>query len=488
MRTFEFKEGKSAKFWNIELNGNAFTVTYGRLGTAGQTQTKTFADAAKAQAAHDKLIAEKTGKGYVETAAKKTAASSPLQQSLEKAILDNSDDVAAHSAYADCLTEEGNPRGEFIQVQLALEDPKRPAKERKELEAREKELLQKHGEEWLGELAGPLLKNDRTGLSSYEAEGQKIQFGFARGWLDSLEVQYLSVQLARVLARSAETRLLRRLIIQSPAAQNPIEDQSESEQLDDEYEGWYEPGADAPAEQEGGAGLYPLRRSTYLGNLRVFQLGEQYEDSQYGGPSCHTPGEGVVELVKKLPRLEELYLMAHGVDTASLFGLKTLVNLRILEVDHVHEYPLKTLAKNPAMSRLTHLLLHPHGLDGDEAYIRLDGLNAILKSPHLKSLTHLRLRLADFGDDGCKAIVDSGILQRLKMLDVSHGPISDEGAKILAACPDLRRLELLNVSYNGLTKTGIAALKSTGVTFKADEQFSPGEIEEQMYLYGGDPE
>ncbi len=486
MRTFEFKEGKSAKFWNIDLKGNAFTVTYGRLGTAGQTQSKSFPDAGKDQAAHDKLIAEKTAKGYVETTAKQ-ASVSPLQQSLEKALAENPDDLANHSAYADYLSEQGDPRGEFIQVQLALEDPKRPAKERKQLEVREQELLKKHGADWLGELAGPLLKKDRTGLSAWEAREQKIQFGFARGWLDSLEVHYLSVQLARVLARSPETRLLRRLIVEQIASQNPIEDQSEIEQLE-EYEGWYEPGADAPAGDDGGAGLYPLRRSMHLGNLRVFQLGEPYEDSQYGGPSCHTQGEGVVELVKKLPRLEELYLMAHGVDTATLFGLKTLTHLRILEVDHIHEYPLKTLAKNPAMSRLTHLLLHPHGLDGDEAYIRLDGLKEILKSPHLKSLTHLRLRLADFGDDGCKAIVGSGILQRLKMLDVSHGRISDEGAKILAGCPDLTRLELLNLNYNALTKAGIQALQSTGVKFKADEQFSQGEIDDNMYLYGGDPE
>jgi uncharacterized protein (TIGR02996 family) len=486
MRTFEFKEGKSAKFWNIELKGNAFTVIYGRLGTTGQTQSKTFADAAKAQTAHDKLIAEKTGKGYVETTAKQ-AAVSPLQHSLEKALVENPDDLTNHSAYADYLTEQGDPRGEFIQVQLALEDPKRLARERKELESREKELLKKHGAEWLGELAGPLLKKDRTGLSSHEADAQKIQYGFARGWLDSLEVSYLSVQLARILARSAETRLLRRLVIEQTASQNPIEDTSEIEQLD-EFEGWYEPGADAPAEEEGSPGLHPLRRSPYLANLRVLQLGEKYEDSQYGGPSCHTRGEGVVDLVKKLPRLEELYLMAHDVDTAALFGLKTLTNLRILEVDHINVYPLKTLAKNPAMSRLTHLLLHPHGLDDEEAYIRLDGLKEILKSPQLKSLTHLRLRLADFGDDGCKAIVDSGILQRLKMLDFSHGRISDEGAKLLAACPDLRKLDLLNVSYNGLTKTGIAALKATGVALKADEQFSANEIEENMYLYGGDPE
>jgi predicted DNA-binding WGR domain protein len=41
-------------------------VQFGRIGTAGQTQTKTFSSADAAQKAADKLIAEKTGKGYVE--------------------------------------------------------------------------------------------------------------------------------------------------------------------------------------------------------------------------------------------------------------------------------------------------------------------------------------------------------------------------------------------------------------------------------------
>ena len=40
MRTFTFDDGKSQKFWNIELEGNRYTVTFGRIGTQGQTQTR----------------------------------------------------------------------------------------------------------------------------------------------------------------------------------------------------------------------------------------------------------------------------------------------------------------------------------------------------------------------------------------------------------------------------------------------------------------
>ena len=73
------------------------------------------------------------------------------------ALVENPDDLATHRAYADYLQEQGDPRGEFIQVQLALEEPERTTKERQELERRERELLEEHGREWLGGLAGRLL-------------------------------------------------------------------------------------------------------------------------------------------------------------------------------------------------------------------------------------------------------------------------------------------------------------------------------------------
>ncbi len=42
LRMFHFSEGQSHKFWSIALDGAAQTVRFGRIGTAGQTQTKTL--------------------------------------------------------------------------------------------------------------------------------------------------------------------------------------------------------------------------------------------------------------------------------------------------------------------------------------------------------------------------------------------------------------------------------------------------------------
>ncbi len=69
VRCFEFIGGSSKKFWEISLSGNSFTVRFGRLGTAGQVQTKKFADETRARREAESLIAEKLKKGYVEKTA-----------------------------------------------------------------------------------------------------------------------------------------------------------------------------------------------------------------------------------------------------------------------------------------------------------------------------------------------------------------------------------------------------------------------------------
>ncbi|ARU05184.1 hypothetical protein CCO03_11230 [Comamonas serinivorans] len=65
MQRYEFNDGKSSKFWQIEQQGHELHIAWGKIGTQGQSQVKSFDDEAKAQVARDKLIKEKTGKGYV---------------------------------------------------------------------------------------------------------------------------------------------------------------------------------------------------------------------------------------------------------------------------------------------------------------------------------------------------------------------------------------------------------------------------------------
>jgi uncharacterized protein (TIGR02996 family) len=98
-----------------------------------------------------------------------------------QAILESPEDDLPRLVYADWLTDQGDPRGEFVHVQCLLarlpgEDPRRP-----HLEARQRQLLDRHQDEWLGALR-PLL----------------CRWTFRRGFLDEA-----AVHAATYLAHSA---------------------------------------------------------------------------------------------------------------------------------------------------------------------------------------------------------------------------------------------------------------------------------------------
>jgi predicted DNA-binding WGR domain protein len=68
-RRFEFVDGTSSKFWEITVEGASMSVCFGRIGTAGSAKDKTFPSPAEAKREAEKLVSEKTKKGYVEVGA-----------------------------------------------------------------------------------------------------------------------------------------------------------------------------------------------------------------------------------------------------------------------------------------------------------------------------------------------------------------------------------------------------------------------------------
>jgi uncharacterized protein (TIGR02996 family) len=470
MRTFEYRDATSDKFWTIDLQGASFTVTWGRRGSTGQTQTKTFADAERAQREHDKLVAEKLGKGYKETTPDAAPAvgapkPTPLSNALEQALFESPDDLAAHMAYGDHLNEVGDPRGEFIQVQLALEDPERPAAERKALQRREKELLRQHRGVWLGALARFMSGQD---------------FRFARGWLDALSINLTYEKGEKLVAAAAaepRCRLLRRLAITDVYSTFASDDEEEEV-------------------AEGPDPLAALAASPYMGNVRQFYLGEEEgfgedeHDAEYYNASweLYTAGPGAAwKLIKNMPRLEELYLHCDTRRLKDLLAAPTLGNLRVLQIYLSAEYrDMPALAKNRAVTKLTHLSLKPRAAEeGGAALLRLADVRPLLAPDVLPALTHLRLQNSDLGDEGCQAIVESGILRRLKFLDLARGTITDAGAERLAACPDLKNLDVLDVSCNALTRAGVRRLTQAGVDVLADDQHRAND---RSFLYEGEME
>ncbi|PWK82796.1 putative DNA-binding WGR domain protein [Lentzea atacamensis] len=96
VRRWELVSGGSAKFWEIGRDGSVVTVRFGRLGAAGQTQTKELASAEAAEAHVAKLVAEKEKKGYQSVSAPAVTAPEPEQPA---AVLADEDTWVMPSAW-----------------------------------------------------------------------------------------------------------------------------------------------------------------------------------------------------------------------------------------------------------------------------------------------------------------------------------------------------------------------------------------------------
>ena len=360
---------------------------------------------------------------------------------FERHLLDNLDDTAAWSAYADYLTEQGEPRGDFMRVQLALEDESLPKAERRALQEEEEALRVKHLDEWVG---ADFAAKNFTDKGRSRKGGAELTF--RRGWL--WEVAGATWDRPTKYGRRDELPAWRWL-----------------HTLDIGH-------AEAPL-----AGTQVVR------NLRSLRVGDD-----------ETRSDGYLEdldaFIAVASRLERLYLACGDANTPALFGLP-LAHLRELHVHCETLYATDTLAENPSFTGLRTLAFHPHGYYGAEprsfsgGYLNATDVRTISHAQHLKRLEHLQLNCLSAGDAGIDLLVNSGLIHRLTSLDLRHGCVSDEGAftlfKALDGTP--HALDVLKLGDNAFTEDGVAALRRLKLTLDAPDQHAPGD---DHYLMQGD--
>jgi uncharacterized protein (TIGR02996 family) len=239
-----------------------------------------------------------------------------VRETFEQAILDEPDDLSSYAAYADWLEEQGDPRGEFIRVQLALEDEGRPASERRALQARKRELLEQHERQWLGELAPHLVDEDEP----------ETEHRWQRGFLSVLNAQCLTMALAQDLAAASSARFLRELRVYGEARYYRLVG-NEDLRI---------PRVPVPPAVRGHWELIELIGAPCLRNLRVFQMGDvDGESPDEGWSDYHPYAPGLEHVVAGMPRVEELHLLCKSYDPERLFALPNLTELRVLRVYHL---------------------------------------------------------------------------------------------------------------------------------------------------------
>lgn len=356
---------------------------------------------------------------------------STTREALEAALAANPDDVAAHSAYADLLIEAGDPRGEYIRLQLALEDRNQPTDRLRAMEQEAFALRREHEAEWLGPLAEFVLPKRGPSVGAMVADN--VEVTWRRGWVHRLTIPVLTSKIATATWGAFQITCLL-------------------------------------AEVEVRSVLEPLT-GDFGRILRWHEKTLRSIDFGSGNDS------GAVALLEagKLPRLERLRL--NGVETRYLdllFGgsFPRLLELEVSTQDGM-TLPLQLLTANSTLSTLRLLHLDMVVRHDPEAAVGRGRLTAFFRSPHLRSLQYLGLRLPGFGDAGVDELISSGMVARLKGLDLCRCEITDDGAQELAACPDVARLEYLHLDNNLLSPVGIEALAAVGVTV-SDRQMYGG--------------
>lgn len=436
---------QTGRYWSIRRDKKKVVVSYGKLGGKMTTRDTGFADPNQAASHFQQQIAQKLRAGYRETTADDAPEADATLRALEAALAEDPDELAAHMAYADYLSEQPDPRhqarGEFVRIQLQLEDANLPAAHRKKLARREKELLAAHERRWMGWRFYDALLDGGTGtLWAHVPDKPEEARTYRRGWIDRLEVPTMSRAAAAAMVASPVVRLVRELV---------LDDGTSAEEVSATFVG------------------HPS-----LANVRVLRVLE-FPDERSLAP-----------LVAGMKRLEVLETRAYALDLGDLFSSKTLGRLRELHAEDCEGYDVVALAKNASLTNLRKLALLPDLADQSEGpHICLADVRALARSKHLRSLESLTLHRTDAGDDGIDALIAGGLIGRLAELDLSNGCITDRGALALAAAPGYRNLQRLTLTYNRLSRTGKEALKRPGLKLDVKDQQIEGEGYDEDYLY-----
>lgn len=458
----EFVEGTSSKFWQILRTGDSFTVTYGKIGTAGQEQKKKFKSEWEARRAHDSLIEEKKKKGYlpvISGAAPSKATTSARNPELEAAIEKSPDSDDGFLVYADWLQGQGDVRGELATLQGQL-----AKKKDKKLKNAESELLWDHRAHFYGPLAAYIAKTARSyGTPAVDATWRwgfmdTLVLSAASGWAVSGGKETVSIptvrdaaELVRLLPKVGSSRLIRELVIACPIAEGEFMFANTVKALVSVMPG------------------LPLLRKLTLGRFH-------YEDSELswsylGKLDALWPVAEKLEYLKlragemslgkiDAPRLRELWIETGGFSRKSL---QSIIEMKAPQLETLNVW---------------------FGKEDYGCNCEARDVEPLLSSAFPK-LKHLGLANCQFGNELVPMLVRSKLSKQLESLDLSMSHLTVDGVRALVAGKaSFPKLQKLNVSRCVLDKEGVKLAKSFAKGVDVSDQYELEDYQlEEDYRY-----
>lgn len=453
-RYFEFVDGKSNKFWEVWMEGAQVLTRYGKIGANGAVTTKDEGTPEKAQKLYDKLVKEKTGKGYAEKAAQVVAEAPPLDEAalaghLKKLETAEGDD--AFAVFADWLQSAGHPWGRLIANQQA--QVKAGSAQRAELEKEEKTLLREHG----GVLTGNLQSVKGT---SFEWENGFIRTAVVCAPGDGAQL----AKNLEVLLGLPTARLLHTLVLDpSPETLTTYRDWDSSP--DNIVEGFVEVLAKVPnlpprittialgALEPSPASAYVALPAFSLVNKALARFPNVFLTGSIEGPTpldlpnvrrlevrfASADGGALTTLASStLPKLEHVSVSLGGIANCVLDDA-----IPARDWDEDDEDALRYPATFP-VSTLSDLEVYDL-----ERNVSAADVARFLAAKWPVSLTSLGITHALLDDEMVWAIADSPLLKSLTALDLAGGALSKQSAASLIKAKDrFSHLKTLNLERN----------------------------------------
>jgi len=435
------RESRGCDYWEIELAGKSITTCTGSLGKSGglrrdTAETTKYKTAASANGALAKLVANKRRQGFRERVALAKAPSKLPDASnpeLEAAIRAAPDDESNYLVYADWLTSQGDPRGELITVQHALETAKGPRATK--LKRRAKALLKRHESHWFkqfpvsaddypnpavaqvvewrrGFFRTVRLANDDWDHDPGTADLVREFFALPSAkFVDDVRISVLEWEQCPEQTKTALTTLGKQV---GPQIRTLVIGPDDSEGIDNDHF-WI---GDISFAWK----LFPNLRSLTI-HSSTFKLGKI-----------------------ALPELREL-----AIETCNL----TRGDLRTISA-----------ARWPELEKLILWFGSEYRSD-----CTIRDLKSLLEGKQFPRLRHLGLMNCELTDEICEALPRAPILRQLRTLDLSMGCMGEAGVKALVKHADaFAHLERLVVDDNFLGSADIAALKVLGPKLSAKLQ------------------
>jgi uncharacterized protein (TIGR02996 family) len=342
------------------------------------------------------------------------------EQSFLQAILANPDDDTLRLIYADWLEERGDPRGEFIRVQIELAGAALTPFRRHNLIVRENELFHTLREALLRPYPGVVAEHR-----------------FARGFLDEVKSDAeVFLQYAVVYCQFAP---LRRLKLRGAEKVFP-------QLLQSEYLGRLR-SLDLSSNDLADVNIWNLAAAPFLAALHELVLDMNLigmDGARALASSCH---------------LANLRRLSLGHNPIEDLGLHSLVNssyldsLQELSVPNcdITDTGIRYLARSAFLAHLT-------ALDLGDNQIGNGGLAVLAKSRWAARLHTLELGNNGINSRGLSALAASTLLGSLTSLSLRSNPISKDGALLLAECR-LDGLQTLDLRDTLITRSAHEQLR-----------------------------